>query len=89
MNEMWKSIEGYEGEYEVSSLGRVRSLKYGKVRVLKQNTRSNGYCKVGLLKKGKKRDMHVHRLVAAAFLPNPENLPQINHLDENRQNNNV
>lgn len=106
MNEHWKSIKGYEGLYEVSDLGNVRSLpRFATVtrngltysrpyegKVLKPTHRQHGYLGVMLYGKGghKKRGFKtfsVHRLVAEAFIPNPENLPEVNHLDENKQNN--
>lgn len=83
--ELWRTIEGYEN-YQISSMGRVKSLKYGKDKILKQNIIKN-YCMVCLHKEGKKKHYLVHRLVATAFLPNPDNLPQVNHKDENKQNN--
>ena len=89
MNEIWKEIEGYEGKYEVSNLGNVRSLKYArsnKVKLLKQAS-DHGYKRVNLFKNGKRKSHWVHRLVAIAFLPNPNNLPQVNHKDENKTNN--
>lgn len=91
MNEIWKDIPGHEGKYQVSNLGRVRSLNYnrtGKIKLLKQGN-VNGYKVVILYKDGKKKTYLVHRLVAIAFLLNPNNLPIINHKDENPSNNNV
>ena len=87
--EEWKDIEGYEGMYQVSNQGRVKSLKFGKEKIRKCREMSNGYLVVGLCKEGKRTDKLVHRLVAEAFLPNPNNLPQVNHKDENPSNNNV
>lgn len=90
-NEVWKDIEGYEGLYQVSNLGRVRSLNYlhtGQMRVLKQCFYDRkGYLGVNLYKNGKSKHPKVHRLVAIAFIPNPLNLPCINHKDENKENN--
>ena len=87
MNEIWKNIAGYEGLYEVSSFGRVRSLRFGKTKILKPGKNKKGYLRVSLCKNGKQKTFFVHRLVAQAFLENPQNLPQINHKDENKQNN--
>lgn len=84
--EIWKSIVGFEGLYEVSSLGRVKSLKFGKEKILKPN-KVKGYLRVELLKNGQRKLIYVHRLVATAFLPNPEGLPEINHKDEVKTNN--
>lgn len=101
MTEIWKDITGYEGLYQVSNLGRVRSLdryvthsrgvvKYiRKGCVLKQNTDKGGYKYVGLYKDGKVKYIKVHRLVAQVFLHNPDNLPEVNHIDENKSNNRV
>ena len=94
--EEWKSIPGYEGLYEVSNLGRVRSLdrydgrnhfRKGKVLSLVKNT--DGYLKVLLKCNTKCKTITVHRLVAQAFIPNPDNLPIINHKDEDKTNNRV
>lgn len=90
--EQWKDIEGYEGLYQVSNLGNVRSLKFSggnKAKLLKQNITKEGYKRVGLCKNGKRKDYRIHRLVAMAFIPNPNNLPIINHKDEDKGNNNV
>jgi len=87
MNETWKDITGYEGLYQVSDLGQVRSLKFGKVRILKPGHNTDGYLKVILCQSGNKRNVLVHRLVAEAFIPNPLKLPVINHKDENPVNN--
>ena len=92
--EIWRDIEGYEGLYQVSNLGRVRSLNYnrtGKVQNMKLGTYPNGYKMVDL-KKNKKRKAHlVHRLVAKAFIPNPnpDQLCEVNHKDEDKANNTV
>lgn len=88
-NEVWKNIEKYPG-YQVSNLGRVRSLNYrrtGQVMVLKPRKNNWGYLQVILCKDGKQKTCTVHRLVAIAFIPNPDNLPCINHKDENKENN--
>lgn len=94
MAEVWKDIKGYEGVYQVSNLGNVKSLNYGRTGIehnLKQKIygSGSGYYYVGLSMYGKVRMLRVHRLVAEAFIPNPQNLPQINHKDENHFNNNV
>lgn len=78
--EYWRPIPGYE-EYEVSNLGRVRSLKFGKIRILKPS-KTRGYLHVTLFKDGIRKIFKVHRLVAMAFIPNPNNFPQINHRNE-------
>lgn len=93
MKEIWKDIKGYEGRYQVSNLGRVKSLCYHhgtNERILKQKKNQNGYVVANLYKKGDKGKLKtVHRLVAEAFIPNPNNLPQINHKDEDKTNNKV
>lgn len=89
-NEIWKDIAGYEGLYQVSSFGRVKSFNYrrtGKEQCLKPTPDKDGYLKVTLRKNGKGQQLFVHRLVAEAFIPNPNNLPEINHKDENPENN--
>lgn len=91
MIEIWKDILGYEGLYQVSNLGNVRSLNYrrsGKLKLLKQGT-DNGYKRVELSKNGKKKKYWVHRLVAISFISNPNNYKEVNHKDEDKSNNNV
>lgn len=85
--EIWKDILGYEGLYQVSNFGRVKSLKFGKERILKLTKDKDGYLIVNLYKAGRIKTVKVHRLVAEAFLPNPDNLPLINHKDEDKSNN--
>lgn len=85
--ERFKNIEGYEGLYQVSNLGNVKSLNYGKERILKPIKNGKGYLQVILCKNGKHKMYQVHRLVATVFLPNPNNLPCVNHKDENSLNN--
>ena len=92
MEEVWKEIEGYEGKYQVSNFGRVKSLNYsntGEEHILKQGKtgRDKDYYCVGLSKNGKLKSYLVHRLVAIAFIQNPNNLPQVNHKDEDKSNN--
>lgn len=89
-HEQWRDIFGYEGVYQVSDLGRVRSLKFGRVKVLRSYKNRDGYLKVFLWKDGKRRNIYVHRLVANAFIPNSdESKNEINHIDECKQNNRV
>lgn len=83
--ERWLPVAGYEDLYEVSTEGRVRSLRSGKIRRDVDNGR--GYRKVALSRDGKDRDMYIHRLVAIAFIPNPDDLPQVHHKDFVKHNN--
>lgn len=89
--EEWRNIPEYEDRYQVSNLGRVRSLKdkHGKYRekILKEYTTIHGYKEVILFKKGSGKHYVIHRLVAKAFIPNPNNLPEVNHKDEDKNNN--
>ena len=90
--EEWKDIPEYFGLYQVSNLGRIKSLNYkrtGEERILKPLKHTSGYLYVALSKNGKEKQFSVHRLVALAFLENSENLPQINHKDEDKTNNRV
>ena len=95
--EEWKDIAGYDGYYQVSNMGRVRSLdryvdaSYGSKqirhgKVLKTELMPNGYLAIRLCKGAKYKSFYVHRLVASAFIPNPANLPEVNHKDRNTQN---
>ena len=80
--EIWKDIKDFEGLYWISNLGRVKN-KHGKI--LKPEIR-NGYYSVDLVKNKKRYKCRIHRLVAEAFIPNPDNLPMVNHKDENKLN---
>ena len=99
MTEIWKDIEGYEGLYQVSNKGRVRSVarvvtwknqsvKTYKSRIMKSREKF-GYCYISLYKDFKSKEYRMHRLVAEAFIPNPNNLPEVNHIDENKLNNEI
>ena len=98
MEEIWKDIIGYEGYYQISNLGNVKSLD----RILKDNggifiktgnykkfEKQTGYKRVALSKNNQDKKFMVHRLVAQAFIPNPDNKPFIDHIDGNRANNKV
>lgn len=85
--EKWETIDGYDGLYEVSTEGRVRNTKTGKL--LRQSANNKGYMRVELRKTERRNRPLVHRLVANAFIPNPEGLPQVNHKDEIKTNNKV
>ena len=103
MSEIWKPIKGYEGLYEVSNKGRIKSLKrytnskneFGNIKqnhnekILKNNTMKTGYVMTTLYKEGKPKSFFIHRLVAEAFINNPNNYKEVNHKDENKSNNNV
>ncbi len=87
MKEIWKDIEGYEGLYQISNLGNVKSLKNN--IILKPSKNSKGYLQVFLWKNGSGKLLRIHRLVAKAFIPNFDDKPQVNHIDGNKQNNRV
>lgn len=95
MIEEWKDINGYEELYQVSNYGNVRRIKYDtnyrKTPKIKNLTKTinNGYFAVSLFLQQNKKTVKVHRLVAQAFIDNPDNLPEVNHKDENKLNNNV
>lgn len=96
--EEWRDVVGYEGLYQVSSFGRVKSLErdltypdgtihHWKEKILTNRTDKNGYKYVGLCRNGESTNFKVHRLVAVAFIPNPANLPFVNHRNENPTSN--
>ena len=90
MFELWKDVEGYEGKYQVSNLGRVKSLNFRNTntsKIMSLNDNGYGYLVVSLRKDGKRESKYVHRLVAQAFIENKENKPQVNHIDEDKRNN--
>ena len=94
MQEIWKDVKGYEGLYQVSNFGRIKSLPRNtknqyKNGIIKQNViRGKGYYYINLYNKGTKL-FTVHKLVAETFIPNPSNLPCINHIDGNKLNNKI
>ena len=85
--EEWKNVIGYEGLYEVSDKGNVRNVRRNTLLKLSKN--KYGYIQVYLYKNGIRTGLKVHRLVAQAFIPNPDNLPQVNHKDQDKTNNRV
>lgn len=100
--EEWRDIKGYEGQYQVSSLGRVKSLErcysWGRKdkaqtcmpeHIMRPQDNRRGYLQVHLRRPGEHKKFTVHQLVALAFLPNPECKRLVNHLDSNRKNNNL
>jgi len=91
--ETWKDIQGYEGLYKVSSIGRIMSNHTNKKgegwQILSGYTDTKGYQRIGLYKNGLTINQKIHRLVARAFIPNPDNKAEVNHKDSNKQNNNA
>ena len=97
MAEVWREIPGYEGYYEASTLGRIRSVsrdaigRWGTCQrrptILSQTPNSNGYMQVRFSIHGQKSKPLAHRLIATTFLPNPDGLPQVNHKDGDKANN--
>lgn len=92
MNEEWRSVERAKGRYEVSNTGKIRSMNYkrtGTVKELLPAKDKKGYLRTAIVIDGKPKTIKVHREIAKAFIPNPNNLPQVNHKDGNKENNNV
>lgn len=93
MQEIWKDIPGYESIYQVSNFGNVKSLQSGnhhsKIKILTPICADGRYLRVTLYKQKKPKYFPVHRLVAMAFIPNPENKPQVNHINGNKKDNRV
>jgi hypothetical protein len=94
--EEWRDIPDYEGLYQVSNWGRVKSLMYwsnsqkkyySRERILSPRNNGKGYYYVCLYKNGKSKNFRINRLVAQSFIPNPDNLPEVNHIDEDKKNN--
>lgn len=100
LKEEWKPVKGYEGYYEVSNTGKVRSLdrsviirggvvQHRKGKMISSHIDKKGYVNVNISKNGKNNTLKVHRLVAQSFIPNPNKYPQVNHKDEDKANNHV
>ena len=96
MMEIWKDIPGYENLYQVSNLGNIRRILFinnkiqkKKITIIKKQTNKRNRIQASLYKNGKRKNLLVHRLVAMAFLDNPNNYPEVNHIDGNSLNNNV
>ena len=87
MSEEWRDVVGYEGLYQVSDQGRVKSFKWNKERFLKPSMDKDGYLLVTLCAGGKRKTLKVHRLVCEAFHENPDNKPQVNHINEIKTDN--
>lgn len=87
--EIWKDIVAYEGMYQVSDLGRVKSLKFSKLRLLKNSFDKDGYLLVSLYKNGKQKTITTHRLVAQSFIYNKDKKPQVNHINGIKDDNRV
>ena len=85
--EIWRDISGFEGHYQVNNIGGVRSIKQGRIKILQPVKSHSGYLKVHLSLKSVVLQQSVHRLVAEAFIPNPANLSDVNHLDRVKHNN--
>lgn len=88
--EIWKDIPGYENRYQASNLGRIKSLNYhreNREMIMKQTIGKSGYKRLMLYDGIKRKSYRVNRIIAITFIPNPLNLPHVNHKDENKYNN--
>lgn len=86
MEEIWKVVDDYP-DYKISNMGNIKSCKYNKEKLLSPTQNKYGYLRVGLHQNNKTKQFSVHRLVAIAFIPNPENLSTVDHIDQNKTNN--
>ena len=92
MQEEWRDVVGYEGLYQVSNIGLVKSMQTWRgtrERILKEKRADNGYCLVEIYKSKERKTHLIHRIVAEAFIPNPDNKPEIDHIDGTRDNNKI
>lgn len=96
MQEIWKDIEGYEGLYQASNLGQIKSIQYfnhannksyTRNKILKPIINEKGYYRVDLYKERKSKRFRIHRLIAKTFIPNPNNFPEVNHINGNKKDN--
>lgn len=88
LQEIWLPIENYVGDYEVSNLGRIRSFKNNKIKIMQPALNHGGYKHLLLTKNGVPKGFRIHRIVAKTFIPNPMNKECVNHIDGNKLNNN-
>ena len=86
IDEIWTDIEGYEGHYQISNYGRAKSFKNGRETILRPLWTNGGYLNFSLCLNGKHKNFSPHVLVAKAFIPNPENKPEVNHIDSDKFN---
>lgn len=87
--EIWKEIKGYEGHYQISNFGRIKSIKQTEDKILNNLKNGRGYLKIDLCKKGTRKFLFLHRLVAIHFISNPKNKPCINHKNGIKSDNKV
>lgn len=87
--EIWKDIEGYEGMYKISNLSRVKSYRRGSIKIMRQTVNASGYHIVELARNNERRSFRVHRLLAQAFIPNPDKKPVINHINGKKGDNSL
>ena len=85
-DEIWADIEGYEGEYQISTYGRIKSFKNGREIIMRPLPTRNGYLNILLCKDGRHKNFSVHVLVGRAFIPNPDGKPELNHVDGEKFN---
>ena len=89
MEEIWKDVKNYEGLYQVSNLGNIRSIRFNRIKIMRQNINSRGYCSLEFCVNNERKTLMVHNIVANTFIPNPLNKPVVNHINGIKTDNKI